>query len=69
MASTIKLSDRLLKDARLSGHATSRTPPRQIEYWARLGQIAEENPDLSFRFVHDILVSIKDVDTGKPGGL
>jgi len=68
MASVIKLSDELLDDAKTYGHATRRTAPKQIEYWARLGQIAEENPDLSFRFVQDILVTLKDIDKSKSGG-
>jgi len=69
MASVIKLSDKLLDDAKAYGNATRRTPPKQIEYWARLGQIAEENPDLSFRFVQDILVTLKDIEKSKSGGV
>ena len=62
MPSTIKLSDRLLENASISGHDKKRTPSQQIEYWARLGQIAEEHPDLSFRFVQDMLVTFKASD-------
>jgi hypothetical protein len=28
----------------------------QIEYWAKMGEILEDNPDLSFSLVQDILI-------------
>ncbi|HBM91197.1 MAG TPA: hypothetical protein DD400_04910 [Rhodospirillaceae bacterium] len=57
MGTTIKLSDDLLKEARRYGEVYSRSVPKQIEYWSRIGKIAEENPDLSFDFIKDILIA------------
>ena len=57
MSTTIKLSDNLIKEARRFGAIYSRSTPKQIEYWSKIGKIAEENPDLSFRFINDILLS------------
>jgi hypothetical protein len=34
---------------------------QQIEYWARLGKVAEENPDLPINMLQDILASIEEV--------
>lgn len=62
MAKAIKLSDELVNDATAHGKAHHRTPPRQIEYWARIGKIAEENPDLPLGFVKDMLVAIEEVE-------
>jgi ParD-like antitoxin of type II bacterial toxin-antitoxin system len=45
MATTIKLSDALVADARHFAVVYSRSVPKQIEYWSRIGKIAEENPD------------------------
>jgi len=64
MAKAIKLSDELVNDATAHGKAHHRTPPRQIEYWARIGKIAEENPDLPLGFVKDMLVAIEEVELG-----
>ena len=64
MARSIKLSDNLVNDATTHGKALHRTPPKQIEYWARIGKIAEENPDLTLGFVKDILVGIEEAEAG-----
>jgi hypothetical protein len=57
MATTVKLSDGLINDARRYGDVYSRSIPRQIEYWARIGRIAEENPDLPYSLIKDILLA------------
>jgi hypothetical protein len=57
MAATIKLSDELIADARHYGGIYSRSAPKQIEYWSRIGKIAEENPDLSYSFIKDMLLA------------
>jgi hypothetical protein len=41
-----------------------RSVPKQIEYWARLGKVAEENPDLPINMLQDMLVSIEEVKAG-----
>jgi len=65
MAVTIKLSDELVGDARAYAKLEHRTPPKQIEHWARLGKIAEENPDLPFNFIREILLSHKEAEQGQ----
>ena len=37
--------------------AEFRTVPSQIEYWARVGRAALDNPDLPIEFVRDVLVA------------
>ena len=64
MAKAIKLSDNLVSDATVHGKAAHRTPPKQIEYWARIGKVAEENPDLQLSFVLDILTGLSESDAG-----
>jgi hypothetical protein len=64
VAKAIKLSDELVNDATAHAKAQHRTPPRQIEYWARIGKIAEENPDLPLGFVKDILVGMEEAEAG-----
>ncbi|MCW9012306.1 MAG: ParD-like family protein [Gammaproteobacteria bacterium] len=64
MAKAIKLSDELINDATAHGKAMHRTPPKQIEYWARIGKLAEENPDLPLGFVKEVLIGIEEVEAG-----
>ncbi|MFC7299575.1 TA system antitoxin ParD family protein [Herminiimonas aquatilis] len=35
--------------------AERRSVPKQIEYWARLGKAARDNPELSTRFIKKYL--------------
>ena len=62
---TIKLSDKLINEARRYGIVCSRSTPKQIEYWARIGKIAEDNPDLSYDFIKGILIAKQEVDDGE----
>ncbi|MBT6096258.1 MAG: hypothetical protein HOH04_15340 [Rhodospirillaceae bacterium] len=57
MAINVKLSESLVADAKRSGAVHHRSLPKQIEYWSRMGKIAEENPDLPFSMIRDILVA------------
>lgn len=57
MGTKIKLSDHLIKEAKRYSIAYSRSTPKQIEHWAKIGKIAEENPDLTFNFIQDILIA------------
>jgi hypothetical protein len=57
MSTTIKLSDELIAEARRYGDVYSRSAPKQIEYWSRIGKIAEENPDMPYNFIKDILIA------------
>ena len=55
MSMTVKLSDELLAEAKRHASAFSRSVPKQIEHWATLGRIAEQNPDLSYDFIIGLL--------------
>ncbi len=62
---TISLSDEIINDARRYGQVYSRSTPKQIEYWASIGKIAEENPDLSYSFIKDILLAKAELAEGE----
>ena len=64
MSKAIKLSDQLVADATQYARIFHRSPPKQIEHWATIGRIAEENPDLPLRFVNDILVGLEEAEAG-----
>ncbi|MBF0383070.1 MAG: hypothetical protein HQL69_18775 [Magnetococcales bacterium] len=57
MASNVKISDDLVADAKRFAKVYHRSLPKQIEYWSRIGKIAEENPDLPYSMIKDILLA------------
>ncbi len=65
MATAIKLSSSFICETRPYADAMHRSIPKQIEYWARIGKIVEENPDLPFSVIQDILIGIEEVKAGK----
>lgn len=60
MSKTVKLSDEIVADARRYATVYSRSLPKQIEYWSRIGKIAEENPDLPYSFIKEILLAMEE---------
>ena len=57
----INVSEQLVEEAKPFAQAMHRSVAQQIEYWARLGKVAEENPDLPIHMMQDILASIEEV--------
>lgn len=62
---TVKLSDALVNEAKRYAKAQSRSVPKQIEHWAKIGRIAEDNPDLPYEFIQDILIGLEEEADGK----
>lgn len=57
MGMPVRMDDSLYNKARVEAHAEHRTIVGQIEFWARIGRAALDNPDLPIDFVRDLLVS------------
>jgi hypothetical protein len=47
MSKAIRLSQSLVMQAREQAKLNRRSPSQQLEYWARLGKLAEDHSDLS----------------------
>lgn len=65
MAINVKLSETLVNQARHYALVQHRSLPKQIEYWSQIGKIAEENPDLPFSVIRDILVADREEAVGE----
>ena len=65
MAMAVKLSDNIISEAQIISKALNRSVAGQIEYWAKIGKIAEENPDLTYEFIKNILVAQQEVKAEK----
>ncbi len=64
MATAVKLSDEIVNSAKIMSKAFNRSVAGQIEYWAKIGKIAEENPDLTYDFIQKLLISRQEVKAG-----
>lgn len=60
MSRAVKISEHLVAKASTRAKVMSRSVAGQIEYWANIGQIAEDNPDLPYSFIRDILISLEE---------
>ncbi|WP_448669543.1 ParD-like family protein [Enterobacter mori] len=65
MATSIRLDDDFVSDVKVYADAASRSIPKQIEHWAKIGRMAEDNPDLPFSFINEILIAQAEVDNKK----
>lgn len=57
MGIPIRIDETIYNDAKKVANAEFRSIPSQIEYWAKVGKCALENPDLPIEFVKELLVS------------
>lgn len=64
MGVAINLDKNLVDEARIQSKILHRSVPKQIEHWARIGHIAEDNPDLSYSQIKDILLGLQDHEDG-----
>ena len=64
MATSVRLDDSFVEDVKVHADALSRSLPKQIEHWAKIGQIVEENPDLSYAFIKEVLLAKSEVQQG-----
>jgi hypothetical protein len=65
MSVNVKLSEGLVEQAKIYAHIEHRSMPKQIEYWSQIGKIAQENPDLPFAMIRDILIADQEPVIGE----
>jgi hypothetical protein len=65
MSINVKLSEELVAQAKRYAQTQHRSVPKQIEYWSQIGRIAEENPDLPFSVIRDILLADQEEPVGE----
>ena len=60
MSVSIRVNDELYNLAKTQAKAEFRTIPSQIEYWARVGRAAMDNPDLPIEMVEQLLIAMNE---------
>ncbi len=57
MGIAIRIDETIYNDAKKVARAECRSIPNQIEFWARIGKCALDNPDLPIEFIKELLIS------------
>lgn len=65
MPTAVRISDELLNEAKKFSKIDHRSLTGQIEHWARIGKCAEENPDLTYDLIKEILIGMAELDQGE----
>ena len=63
MPIAVRISDDLLEKARTRARVFKRSTAGQIEFWANIGEIAEDNPDLPYSFIKNILIGREEIES------
>ncbi len=64
MATSVRLNDDFVSEAKAYADAEQRSVHKQIEYWAKVGRTMIENPDLSYEFVKETFIATEEVKQG-----
>ena len=65
MATAVRVSEDLMDDAKKFSRIDHRSVAGQIEHWARMVKCAEENPDLPYSLIKEILIGLDELDQGE----
>ena len=65
MATAVRISEELVSEAKKYSRIDHRSLTGQVEHWARIGKCAEENPDLTYSFIKELLIGIEELEQGE----
>jgi hypothetical protein len=57
---SVRLDEELVNAARVTAKAEYRTVQGQVEFWAKVGRAALDNPDLPASFIAESLMSLAE---------
>lgn len=62
---SVRIDQDLFDKAAIMAKALNRTTPKQIEHWAKIGKMMEDNPDLPYEFVKQSVIAKAEKEAGK----
>jgi len=65
MAAAVRVSEELVNEAMRFSRIDHRSLAGQIEHWARIGKCSEENPDLTYSLIKEILIGLEELEQGE----
>jgi hypothetical protein len=57
MSVSVRIDETIYEEAKNAAQAEFRSIPQQIEFWAKVGKCALDNPDLPIEFIKDIIAA------------
>ena len=71
MSMPVRIDDELYQQAKTASKGECRTISGQLEFWAKIGKAALDNPDLPVEFVRELMIARaeerKQLTTFMPG--
>ena len=64
-STAVRISTDIVQAAGVHATVNSRSVPKQIEHWVKIGKIAEENPDLPYDFIKGVLEARGEMENGE----
>ncbi|MCJ7483726.1 MAG: ParD-like family protein [Thermodesulfovibrionales bacterium] len=65
MATAVRISEKLVNEAKKFSRVDHRSVTGQIEHWAKIGKCAEDNPDLTYSLIKEILIGLQELEQGE----
>ena len=65
MTTAVRVSKNLVREARLMSAVDNRSITGQIEHWAKIGKCSEENPELTYALIKEILIGVEELEQGE----
>ena len=62
MTTAVRVSQELVREAKIYSKIDKRSVTGQIEHWARIGKCAEDNPDLTYGLIKEILIGLVELE-------
>jgi hypothetical protein len=60
----VTIDQNLIDRASITAKTLGTTAPKQIEHWAKIGEMMEDNPDLPYEFVKQSIIAKAEQETG-----
>jgi len=65
VTTAVRVSEGLVKEAKIYSKIDKRSLTGQIEHWAVIGKCAEQNPDLTYSLIKEILIGLEELEQGE----
>ena len=65
MTTAVRVSEKLVREAKIYSKIDKRSVTGQIEHWANIGKCAEENPELTYSLIKEILIGLAELGHGE----
>ena len=65
MSTVVRFSDELANDARHRSKVEQRSMTAQLEYWVKIGKAGEDNPNMTFALLEEIMTSRSEIESSQ----